>query len=101
MTLLFAIVIVVSVTVVVVGAQALEDRQQATSMESVRASFQRLDADLAQVVSGSKESVSMANLGDGRARVQSGKGNVTVQITDPDGASPTNRLYRRGSDSGH
>ncbi|WP_226010301.1 DUF7289 family protein [Halomicrobium salinisoli] len=85
MTLLFAIVIAVSVTVVVVGGQALEDRQQATSMEGASTSFQRLDADLAQVASGSQQQVSVPDLGSGTAKVQGDRGAITITVTDSSG----------------
>nr|WP_226023365.1 hypothetical protein [Halomicrobium salinisoli] len=88
MTLLFAIVIAVSVTVVVVGGQALEDRQQATSMEGASTSFQRLDADLAQVASGSQQQVSVPDLGDGTATVQGDRGRVRVNVSDGSNTCP-------------
>ncbi|WP_226010300.1 DUF7289 family protein [Halomicrobium salinisoli] len=87
--LLFAIVIAVSVSVVLVGTQALEQRQQATSTESVRASFQQLDASLTQVATGSQRRASVPTLDGTNAKVQGNHGHVTINVSDGSGGNCT------------
>lgn len=58
-------------------------------MEGATASFQQLDADLAQVASGSQQRVSMANLGGGNAKVQGGRGHVMINVSDGSGTNCT------------
>lgn len=87
--LLFAIVIAVSVSVVLVGTHALDQRQQETSMESVRASFQQLDASISQVATGSQQRASVPSLDGTGARVQGDRGHVTINVSDGSGGNCT------------
>ncbi|WP_226023367.1 DUF7289 family protein [Halomicrobium salinisoli] len=85
--LLFAIVISVSASVVLIGTQALDQRERATAMEGATASFQQLDADLSRVATGSQQQVSVPDLGDGAATVQGDRGHVTIQLNTTDGSN--------------